>query len=102
MDREQRLQRLLAQLKRLRGTGPVQPEFYQWVAMARRYLGDFYGDPSPELADFTVATMAQTAPDDAYMHYDGPWGLFERIDRAAAFFALLETEPAASETTSSP
>lgn len=93
MDREQRRAGLLTQLRRLRGTGPVQPEFYQWVHQVRQYLGDVYGDPSAELGDFTHLAMEKTAPDDAYMHYDGPWGLFERIDRAQKF---LEALPAPS------
>jgi hypothetical protein len=84
VDRAAGLESLLRRLRRLRGTGPVQPEFYQWVADARDFLARTYGPSSPELASLTSVAFQNTAPDDAYMHHDGPWGLFERIARAEA------------------
>ncbi|MEX2236282.1 MAG: hypothetical protein WEB00_01915 [Dehalococcoidia bacterium] len=90
MGREQDLAQLLARLRRLRGTGPVQPEFYQWVADARTYLTAVYGDPSPQVAALNTIAFANTTPDDAYMHHDGPWGLFERISRIEELFNSLE------------
>jgi hypothetical protein len=89
MDRQAQAARLLERLRRLRGTGPVQPDFYQWVADARQFLAAAYGDPSPELGALNQLAFANTAPDDAYMHHDGPWGLFERIARAESLFAEL-------------
>lgn len=93
VNRTADVQDLLARLRRLRGTGPVQPEFYQWVADARRFMAAAYGDPSPEMSRLLEAAFENTPPDDAYMHHDGPWGLFERIARAES----LLTELAESE-----
>lgn len=67
----------------------MQPEFYQWVADARAFLARAYGPSSRELAALTSVAFENTAPDDAYMHYDGPWGLFERIARAEALLEEL-------------
>ena len=91
MDRADEIAGLLARLRRLRGTGPVQPEFYQWVADARAFLARAYGDPSPELSRLSAAAFENTPPDDAYMHYDGPWGLFERIGRTEELLIELST-----------
>jgi hypothetical protein len=90
MDRQAEIEGLLARLRRLRGTGPVQPEFYQWIADARQYLAAEFGDPSPELSEFLATVFVNTPPDDAFMHHEGPWGLFERIDRAETLLRRFE------------
>jgi hypothetical protein len=89
VNRSEELDKLLYELRRLRGLGPVQPQFYQWVADAREFLARTFGDPSPELAALSQLAFQNTPPDDAYMHHDGPWGLFERIARAEELLQSL-------------
>lgn len=93
---EAKVRRQLEKLAHLRARGPLSTDYSRWVDETLAVLGEAFGEGSPQAQAF-VGAVGERGVNDAFgLPLEGPWGLWERLERGEAILRQLLGQPAAS------
>ncbi|HZP25578.1 MAG TPA: hypothetical protein VFB90_00875 [Dehalococcoidia bacterium] len=89
----EKLQRCLAQVPSLRGTGPVSYNYGQWVDGTLHVLQTAYGEDSPQVKGFLeiVGVGSEARGWGLPLAPASPWGMLARLGRAEQYLQGLLT-----------
>lgn len=85
MTKLERVERQIAETRRLVATGPLPPVFFQWIDASLSVLGAVFGADSAEVAAFLDAAGEDIHdPNSVMLPVHTEWGTHARIHRCEA------------------